>query len=254
MKSTRGACSGNSRIVRSAGWLLTGVLIFTGDARIARAEEEPRGVLTAALPDPGSTRALELKRIERKGRHLAWVGIGLTLSGVGLAAVGVGLYAIPVNEDRMGWGRVIGGGTFSALGGLFFLSGVPTWITGALRYRLARAGASRRLAKRWALAGMIVFFSGLAVSATGGALLTLGSVGGMASGFTLLPFGFAVAMFVGVPMWVEPSRSTWRKSPNTVTGRGPRAPLDFHHERSSGRVIARWFPPAFLLGSRTIRF
>lgn len=59
---------------------------------------------------------------------------------------------------------------------------------------------------------MAVTFSGLAASAAGAVALGISvtpegaSSGSIISGFVLLSLGVTTALFIGIPMWVEPHR------------------------------------------------
>lgn len=144
-------------------------------------------------------------------------GIGLTVAGLGAGALGTGLYAALTSStgDYIGAEQVLPGSILWAVGGAVLLSGVPTWIVGAVRASLSDAAEQdrARVADDWERAGIGVFVGGLAVSALGAALFggALASNGDdppglLLSGFVMIPVGLVIAAFVGAPMWAEGAR------------------------------------------------
>ena len=141
------------------------------------------------------------------GTHID-VGVGMLVSGLSIATEGAGL-----NFGVGGMIGLAGGGTLMGVGSLLLFSAIPTWIVGAVRDSLARAGSERaEVAGRWELAGVVVFCVSMAIAALGAGLVGTSfgqssyNEAQMIAGSTMLASGFTAAMFIGTPMWAEGAR------------------------------------------------
>jgi hypothetical protein len=182
------------------------------------------------------------------GKLFAHLGLGLTLGGLLLGgAAGPALFVAGDRYSCPGILDCVPPATtaaifITALSASAVAAGVPLWIVGAVRKQVhGRTGpAADRARRRFRGWGMGLTFTGIGVSAVGGALLAASAWSPDRldalrwAGAIIAPLGAFVALCIGLPMWVEAVRKGTADvgQPKAQAAPARRVFTDPHHRRA----------------------
>ncbi len=203
-----------------------------------------------------------MTRERRRGNTLRTVGIALTSTAAGLALLGAGLFFVPGEDGEFGQNRAAfdSGVVFLSVAGALLVSGVTTWIVGAVRVRLARSRGDPGRVRLFRNVGLVVTGIGALFAVSGSILMGAG-----AGGRDSAAYGCGLAflslsgpwLLAGIPIWAESARSVWRR-PSAPGARADGSPVldayDPHHARRLREQLRLGLPRSVWLTSYAVRF
>ena len=198
----------------------------------------------------------------RHGKTLRTVGIALTSTAGGLVLLGTGLFFVPGDDGEFGQNDAAftSGVVILSVAGALLISGVTSWILGAVRVRLGRARGDPGHVRLFRNVGLVVTGIGALFAVSGAILMGAGAQGrdGTAYGCGLAFLSLSGPWLIaGIPIWAESARSVWHR-PSVPGARAAVSPVlgawDPHHALRLREQLRLGLPRSVWLTSYAVRF